>query len=306
NLMEAVSKILGREIPSTIAVPSDDETDTPHLDRKERETDKKIPCTVNSLTSAEAVRLELIQTIQKLYQQGTSVMGIARITGKNWKTVQKYLEGDPEKLCRNNKSGCLDKYKNFIIQSIQEGIIQSKIIEQLMDMGYKRSKSNAQQYIKSLVREFGLKPEKYKSRDLNSDEKKTIELDYITRKGIFNHLWMDVRLSVNHYDYIWNKYPILEEVEKCIRQFREIFMKKNMPLLYLFIERYMNAGVKELASFANGLSKDIQAVENAVASRLSNGFVEGTNNKIKMVKRTMYGRCGKELLSAKLMYEQVV
>lgn len=83
-------------------------------------------------------------------------------------------------------------------------------------------------------------------------------------------------------------------------------MKKNMPLLYLFIERYMNAGVKELASFANGLSKDIQAVENAVASRLSNGFVEGTNNKIKMVKRTMYGRCGKELLSAKLMYEQVV
>ncbi|MDE7205400.1 MAG: transposase [Lachnospiraceae bacterium] len=131
-------------------------------------------------------------------------------------------------------------------------------------------------------------------------------MDYITRKGIFNHIWMDVRLSTNHHDYIWNKYPILEEVEKCIRQFREIFMKKNMPLLYLFIERYMNAGVKELASFANGLSKDIQAVENAVASRLSNGFVEGTNNKIKMVKRTMYGRCGKELLSAKLMYEQVV
>ena len=83
-------------------------------------------------------------------------------------------------------------------------------------------------------------------------------------------------------------------------------MKKKMPLLYLFIEHYMNSGVKELSSFANGLSKDIQAVENAVASKLSNGFVEGTNNKIKMVKRTMYGHCGKALLSAKLMYEQAV
>ena len=44
------------------------------------------------------------------------------------------------------------------------------------------------------------------------------------------------------------------------------------------------------------------AVENAVASDLSNGFVEGTNSKLKMVKRTMYGRCSRQLLEAKLMY----
>ena len=50
------------------------------------------------------------------------------------------------------------------------------------------------------------------------------------------------------------------------------------------------------------LEEDIYAVENAVASNLSNGFVEGTNSKLKMVKRTMYGRCSKQLLEAKLMY----
>jgi transposase len=44
-------------------------------------------------------------------------------------------------------------------------------------------------------------------------------------------------------------------------------------------------------------------VENAVASPLSNGFVEGTNNKLKMVKRMMYGRCGIRLLRAKLMLD---
>ena len=55
-------------------------------------------------------------------------------------------------------------------------------------------------------------------------------------------------------------------------------------------------------SFADGLEKDIEAVENSVASPLSNGFVEGTNNKLKMVKRTMYGRCSRQLLEAKLMY----
>ena len=58
---------------------------------------------------------------------------------------------------------------------------------------------------------------------------------------------------------------------------------------------------KELSHFASGLEKDLSAVENAVASPLSNGFVEGTNSKLKMIKRTMYGRCGKELLVAKLI-----
>ncbi len=78
-----------------------------------------------------------------------------------------------------------------------------------------------------------------------------------------------------------------------------------MPLLYLFIDRYKYSSLKELASFASGLEKDISAVENAVASDLSNAFVEGTNNKVKMVKRTMYGRCSKKLLATKLMYNPV-
>ncbi|MFW5676302.1 transposase [Acetivibrio ethanolgignens] len=49
----------------------------------------------------------------------------------------------------------------------------------------------------------------------------------------------------------------------------------------------------------------MSAVENAVASDLSNAFVEGTNSKVKMVKRTMYGRCSQKLLAAKLLYNPV-
>lgn len=77
-----------------------------------------------------------------------------------------------------------------------------------------------------------------------------------------------------------------------------------MPLLYIFIERYKESSLAEIASFSKGLEKDINAVENAVASPLSNGFVEGTNSKVKTIKKTMYGRCGKLLLEAKLMYEK--
>jgi len=69
----------------------------------------------------------------------------------------------------------------------------------------------------------------------------------------------------------------------------------------LFIDRFSNSEVSQIKSFAKGLSRDSDAIENAVAYPFSNGFVEGTNNKLKMVKRTMYGRCGILLLSAKMM-----
>ena len=76
-----------------------------------------------------------------------------------------------------------------------------------------------------------------------------------------------------------------------------------MPELYLFIERYSQSDIAEFRTFARGLFRDIDAVENAVASSLSNGFVEETNNKLKMIKRTMFGRCNPKLLSAKLMLQ---
>ena len=42
---------------------------------------------------------------------------------------------------------------------------------------------------------------------------------------------------------------------------------------------------KKLTNNTRGLSKDIDAVENAVSSPLSNGFVEGTNSKVKTIKK---------------------
>lgn len=71
-------------------------------------------------------------------------------------------------------------------------------------------------------------------------------------------------------------------------------------------EKYKNSSLKEISRFASGLERDLPAVENAVASPLSNGFVEGTNSKLKMIKRTMYDRCGKELLAAKLICSSTV
>jgi transposase len=49
------------------------------------------------------------------------------------------------------------------------------------------------------------------------------------------------------------------------------------------------------------LRQDIEAVRNAVLESWSNGQTEGQINRLKMLKRSMYGRAGIDLLRVRMM-----
>ncbi|MEG0933865.1 MAG: transposase [Lachnospiraceae bacterium] len=71
----------------------------------------------------------------------------------------------------------------------------------------------------------------------------------------------------------------------CRKEFRS-----GMDSYYDFIIKELSSGTSRKDVYRKIREKDLDAVENSVASSLSNGFVEGTNSKLKMVKRTMYGK----------------
>ena len=56
-----------------------------------------------------------------------------------------------------------------------------------------------------------------------------------------------------------------------------------------------------LKSFAKGLLRDLEAVNNGINMHWSNGAVEGHVNRIKSIKRQMYGRASFELLRKKVI-----
>ncbi len=56
-----------------------------------------------------------------------------------------------------------------------------------------------------------------------------------------------------------------------------------------------------LKTFARGMLRDLSAVENGINMRWSNGAVEGHVNRIKSIKRQMYGRASFELLRKKVI-----
>jgi transposase len=67
------------------------------------------------------------------------------------------------------------------------------------------------------------------------------------------------------------------------------------------MERAENTGIYALQRFVRTLQQDLLAVEAAVQQPWSNGPVEGQINRLKLLKRQMYGRAGVELLRARLL-----
>lgn len=59
-----------------------------------------------------------------------------------------------------------------------------------------------------------------------------------------------------------------------------------------------------LINFANGLLMDIKAVKNGIKMSWSNGAVEGHVNRIKSIKRQMYGRASFDLLRKNVILSQ--
>ncbi len=59
--------------------------------------------------------------------------------------------------------------------------------------------------------------------------------------------------------------------------------------------------VNELNSFVNLIESDIDAVKNAIIYDYSNVLTEDFNNKTKVIKRQMYGRCNQDLLCLKIL-----
>ena len=61
------------------------------------------------------------------------------------------------------------------------------------------------------------------------------------------------------------------------------------------------SGLSPLVNFAAGIRRDYEAVKNACTLEWSNGPVEGQVNRLKTIKRQMYGRASFKLLRIRIL-----
>ena len=89
-------------------------------------------------------------------------------------------------------------------------------------------------------------------------------------------------------------------------EFAALIRKQSKSSLREWLARAESSQCRELRSFAEGVRRDESAVQAAVAEQWSNGPVEGHVNRLKTIKRQMYGRGGFRLLRARIVQSRMI
>ncbi len=85
------------------------------------------------------------------------------------------------------------------------------------------------------------------------------------------------------------------------RDFLTLLRARDQDALDDWLVRAAGGDVPEFRELAAGLAQDRPAVEAALRLAWSNGQVEGQVNKLKLVKRAMFGRAGFPLLRRRVL-----
>ena len=107
------------------------------------------------------------------------------------------------------------------------------------------------------------------------------------------------RKKNSFYDKVKGIYPIVSILVMFLNDFYAWLDSNDVVLLDAFIDKYKDSGIASVAQFANGLTKDYDAVVNCLLyPHISNGPIEGINSRTKYIHRRGGGRASVELLNA--------
>ena len=95
--------------------------------------------------------------------------------------------------------------------------------------------------------------------------------------------------------------PDFAAMRRLAMRFRGIFRSKDIEKFDVWLNDTQQSGIYAMHRFARTIRRDIDAVRNALIEGWSNGQTEGQINRLKTLKRAMYGRAGTELLRARML-----
>jgi len=95
--------------------------------------------------------------------------------------------------------------------------------------------------------------------------------------------------------------PVARELRRMVLRFRALLRWRKTGRLRSWIDAAVKSGFQFVGAYAKTLLRDVQAAELAISVPWSNGPLEGHINRLKTIKRQMYGRAGFELLKVRVM-----
>ncbi|WP_331773009.1 ISL3 family transposase (plasmid) [Embleya sp. NBC_00888] len=236
------------------------------------------------------------QAVHTLLDQGLSRREISRRLGLARGTVSRFARADaPEDLVVGKWQGrasVLDDYKPYLHQQWQEGRTTARtLFDEIRAAGYTGGLTVLRDYLRPL--RSGSQPQDRSTRPPSVRD----VTSWITRHP--EGLTLEETLKL---EGVLARCPELDTTANHVRTFAEMMTARTgRNQLTSWIDQVKATGPPELVSFVNGIVSDLRAVEAGLSLPFSSGAVDGQVNRIKMLKRQMFGRAGLDLLPKRVL-----
>lgn len=256
--------------------------------------------------------------IHRLHGLGLSQRAIARELKVERKTVQKYLQC--ETVPRKVKTFKIDydRYLPTINDGVKNRLPKAQIYRTVVESGLRCRYNTFVNWMKTAFPEYKgqrghnakLGDSPVKSRSVFTSE---MDLETVVLSGKLHIYVCNPEWGINKHtgecskehermEQIISSSQILKDLRTAFLSFKAVLLKGRTEDLDAWITLWQTSDYPKLKSFAKGMLYDLEAVKNAIKYTYSNGLVEGLNNKLKSIKRGMYGRAGRDLLEIKMVH----
>jgi transposase len=96
--------------------------------------------------------------------------------------------------------------------------------------------------------------------------------------------------------------PVVATAYPLAQRFVQMVNQRQAQALNEWLVDAKASGIPQLYRFAKGLQRDYDAVQAALSLPWSNGQTEGQVNRLKVLKRMMYGRANFDLLRLRVLH----
>ncbi len=251
--------------------------------------------------------------VKRLQSEGKDVRETASMLGMSPNTVVKYRAADSFPVPVRRKAPGLGSHTQYVEEQHARGISLNQIYKDLSSKGLGIRRS-------AFYKHFGYLPDGHRGY-LSALQKARLEQEWEngTTQPIHERLTelppsrqvanivmgsvLDKRLSEPEITLLATLTRIdwLSELHEAARSFRDILRSGCPSRLDAWVEKYRGTSIQRFSTFINGIRRDSAAVKNAVLFKESNGILEGYVNKLKTIKRSMYGRAKLNLLRIKMV-----
>jgi transposase len=246
--------------------------------------------------NAYARRCARYEEAARLKTAGASLKRIAALIGAERKTVRRWLRAGGAPLWRKpRRLGGLAPYHDHLDRRWTEGCRNAaQLWRELVTLGFVGRPGT--------VRQWAAQRRKHEPKAASAPGINVVTGEPPPARQVARQLMTEDTLSQSEQNFVSRlilQVPALGECVAAAKRLQSVLRRKSTETLAKVLE---GAGNTALGSFVSSLRRDLSAVQAALDLPWTTSPAEGQINRLKMLKRTMYGRAGFALLRARVLH----